>query len=68
MGNKTCQCCGARWLDGQLYWATGKQGKDLDLAGLVCNSFGDEQCINPDRGLEGGDTWEARRQQLGAEQ
>ena len=31
-----------------------------DLAGLVCNKLGDDQCINPIRGDETGDTWEKR--------
>lgn len=47
-------------MDGQLYWATGKPGTDLDLAGLVCNSVNDPACINPAKGMEGGDTWENR--------
>ena len=57
---RTCGKCGATWINGQLYWATGKPGKDVDLAGLVCNKLGDDRCINPCRGQEGGDTWEAR--------
>jgi hypothetical protein len=47
-----------------LYWSTGKPGKDLDLAGLVCNSLPDAKrqlCVNPCLGQEGGDTWEKRR-------
>ena len=48
-------------MEGKHYWAgTGKAGNPLDLAGLVCNKFGDNTCINPCRGKDGGDTWEKR--------
>ena len=57
MNCKQCGKCGAKWIDGQLYWATGKAGKEEDLAGLVCNNLGDDQCINPKRGDATGDTW-----------
>lgn len=60
MNCKQCNKCGAKWIDGQLYWATGAKGKDEDLAGLVCNKLGDNQCINPARGDESGDSWAAR--------
>lgn len=60
MNCKQCNKCGAKWLDGQLYWATGAKGKDEDLAGLVCNKLGDAQCINPERGNTTGDSWETR--------
>jgi hypothetical protein len=33
---------------------------ELDLAGLVCNKLGDEHCINPVKGKEGGTSWEYR--------
>lgn len=56
-----CGKCGAVWLNGQLRWGTGKEGKEEDLAGLVCNNLGDHQCINPKRGIESGQTWEYRR-------
>jgi len=63
--NKTCPKCGATWIGGQHYWSgTGKLGNELDLAGLVCNSFGDETCINPCMGLDGGVTWKKRMNQL----
>ena len=66
MNCKQCGKCGAKWMrlsedgDWQLYWATGKPGKEEDLAGLVCNNLGDGQCINPKRGNTTGDTWEKR--------
>ena len=48
-------------MEGKHYWSgTGKPGNPLDLAGLVCNRFGDSTCINPCRGKDGGDTWEKR--------
>lgn len=61
MENKTCPKCGAHWIGGQLYWATGKKGSDADLAGLVCDKLGDDTCINECKGTEhGGDTWDKR--------
>ena len=48
-------------MNGKLYWATGKEGKKEDLAGLVCDKYGDEQCINELKDTEhNGDTWEKR--------
>ena len=66
MDCKFCKKCGAKWIEGQLYWSTGVAGKELDLAGLVCNNISDEDpelglCVNPLRGQTGGDTWEYRR-------
>ena len=60
MDTKTCSKCGACWIGGQLFWATGKAGKEEDLAGLVCNNYGDDQCINPMKGDTTGDTWVKR--------
>jgi hypothetical protein len=58
---KECPKCGATWLNGQHYWSgTGKKGNELDLAGLVCNRLGDDTCINPCVGMDGGDTWKKR--------
>jgi hypothetical protein len=52
-------------LNGQHYWSgTGKEGDPHDLAGLVCNNFGDETCINPCKGSTSGITWERRLTQL----
>lgn len=65
MSINVCPTCEARWIDNQLYWSTGKPGSDLDLAGLVCNSHAKGRpCINPCKGLEGGDTWANRSQHL----
>jgi len=55
-----CETCGAVWINGQHYWQTGYKGNELDLAGLVCNNHGNAKCINPQKGAEGGDTWEKR--------
>ena len=63
MSNRNCPVCGAKWIDGQLYWATGKPGKDLDLNALVCRKLPSEKkpnCINPCQGLDGGVGWEER--------
>lgn len=70
MNCKQCAKCGAKWLqseDGtwQLYWSTGAKGSDADLAGLVCNTLGDEQCINPAKGDTTGDSWAKREDTAG---
>ena len=65
LDRKECPKCGALWLGGQHYWSgTGAKGNELDLAGLVCNNLGDNQCINPVRGQDGGDNWEKRMENL----
>ena len=61
---KECPKCGAIWINGEHRWATGAMGSELDLAGLVCNKLGDNTCINPIQGIEGGDTWEDRFKDL----
>lgn len=65
LDTKECPKCQATWIGGQHYWYTGKKGNELDLAGLVCNNYGDETCINPCAGIEGGVTWEERIITLG---
>ena len=58
---KICTKCGAKWLEGQLYWSNGKPGKEEDLAGLVCDPHGNEECVNEMRGKpHNGQTWAKR--------
>lgn len=69
LDRKECSHCGAVWLNGEHIWSgTGirKPGSELDLAGLVCNTKygGEDKCINPCKGKDGGDTWAARMQVL----
>lgn len=65
MKREECQKCGALFLNGQHYWSgTGKLGDPHDLAGLVCNKLGNEQCINPCKGSDSGMTWEKRLEGL----
>lgn len=59
-----CPKCKAVWINGQHVWATGKMGNELDLAGLVCNRFGDDTCINSKKGQDGGDSWQKRMEDL----
>lgn len=63
-----CKHCGAVWLNGKHYWTTGSSDPDseLNLAGLVCNTpyGGNEKCINPKKGMEGGQTWKQRMEFL----
>ena len=48
-------------MEGQLYWSTGAKGTAADLAGLVCDNYGDDQCINEAKGTaHSGQTWEKR--------
>ena len=63
LSRKECPKCGAVWINGQHIWSgTGNktENSELDLAGLVCNRAGDDTCINPQRGVVGGITWEER--------
>jgi len=57
-----CGKCGAIWINGTHYWKTGatSDSSEIDLAGLVCNPYGNDECINPMRGNTMGDTWEKR--------
>ena len=66
-----CSHCGAIWINGKHYWSgtgnsTDNDKSELDLAGLVCNTrYGNpSKCINPKRGLPGGDTWKDRLSHL----
>lgn len=62
---KECPKCNAIWINGEHRWSgTGNKGSELDLAGLVCNNLADHQCINPKKGMEGGDTWAKRLEDL----
>ena len=61
---KVCPKCDATWIEGQLYWSTGKEGCPHDLAGLLCNGYDDDSCINPCKGSTSGQTWEHRRRML----
>ena len=56
LSRKECPKCGSpRGLMVQHIWGgTGNTGNELDLAGLVCNRLGNEQCINPMKGSDGG--------------
>ena len=63
MSRSECEKCGATWINGQHVFrgtAASYDSSELDLAGLVCNRLGNEQCINPKKGIEGGQTWESR--------
>ena len=65
INRKECPKCGAVWINDEHYWSgTGKKGNELDLAGLVCNNLGDDTCINPCRGKDGGVTWKKRLAEL----
>ena len=60
---KECPKCGAIWINGKHIFsgtAASYDRSELDLAGLVCNKLGDNTCINPSKGMEGGTTWEYR--------
>lgn len=63
MGVKSCKKCGACFIDGVFRWAySNKEGDPRDLASLVCRPYGNANCINPMRNVEGGDTWIKRQQ------
>ena len=55
---KICPVCDARWLEGQLYWNTGREACPHDLAGLVCNVLHPNfKCVNPCKGSDSGIQW-----------
>jgi RNA polymerase subunit RPABC4/transcription elongation factor Spt4 len=67
MSNRKCPVCGATWISEQLYWATGKTGRDEDLNALVCRRLTTEKaerCVNPVKGKDGGIGWEEREKML----
>jgi len=67
MSNQECPVCGAKWIDGQLYWATGRPGSNLDLNALVCRGLAPEKakgCINPSKGKDGGIGWKERMEKM----
>jgi len=69
MTNRICSICGAKWIDNQLYWSTGKPGKDVDLNALVCRNLPSEKaerCVNPAKDQEGGIGWEERMKVINA--
>ena len=64
METKTCGKCGATWINGKNYWNTGTVGDEVQLASLVCNNLGDDNCINPEKGNKTGMTWEDRSREV----
>ena len=63
LSRKECPKCGAIWINNKHMFsgtAASYDRSEVDLAGLVCNNLGDETCINPSKGIEGGQTWERR--------
>mgnify|MGYP001570077963 CR=1 FL=1 len=65
LSRKECPKCGAVWINGNHIWrGTANEGSEINLAGLVCNKYGDQTCINPMKGVEGGVTWEDRLKTL----
>jgi hypothetical protein len=67
MSNRNCAVCGASWINDQLFWRTGKSGKDEDLNALVCRRLEGPKfnsCPNPMKGAEGGIGLEKRMKML----
>jgi len=69
VSNRNCPVCGASWINNQLFWKTGKPGKDEDLNALVCRRLEGAKfnsCANPMKGAEGGIGWEERLKMIDA--
>jgi hypothetical protein len=67
MSNRNCPVCGAHWVNDQLYWSTGKAGRDEDLNALVCRRLTAEKaegCVNPAKGKDGGIGWAEREKMI----
>jgi hypothetical protein len=63
VSNRNCPVCGASWINDQLFWKTGKPGKNEDLNALVCRQLEGlkfNSCANPCKGQPGGIGWEER--------
>ena len=60
---KICPECESKWLDGQLYWATGKTGCPHDLAGLLCNDINSESLKKSPKGNKLSE-WEEKLKKL----
>ena len=63
MNCKMCPKCGAKFMNGRLYWATGKAGDPEVLANLVCDLPQVQRgggCINQFKGNPSKDTWAKR--------
>lgn len=64
MNCRDCPKCGAKWIDGVLYWSTGQKGDPAVLANLVCDLPQVQRgggCINETAGDPKKDTWSKRR-------
>ena len=64
MDCKVCPKCEAKFMDGQLYWATGQKGDPEVLANLVCDLPQVQRgggCINKAGSNPKKDTWEKRQ-------
>lgn len=64
-----CGKCGATFYpneDGTMHfrWSTGAPGKLSDLASLVCQPYGNDECLNPSRYTvdPNADSWQKRRE------
>lgn len=64
-----CNKCGATFYpnqDGTMHfrWSTGAPGKLEDLASLVCQPYGNDECQNPERFTfnPNADSWAKRRE------